>query len=151
MKKAGKIIAAIFASINIVVALIQVVVGLGGQFAQDNPELIQESMEQATANMPEEQAAVQPDIDALEEQLGNLDFSKATSQGIVGAILSVIILVTVLINVSSMPFITPAIASVAALGGAIYCGWFLMPFMVLALIGSVLVLLANLKAAKDTS
>lgn len=160
MKKAGKIIAAIFASICIVVSLITAGVGWAGKFAQDNPDLIQEGLETAAetdASLSEEQKQMQEDamqdIQTSLEMIGDVDFDfgHMTRQGLVGALLSVIVLVTVLINVPNMPFITPAIASVGALGGAIFCGWLIAVFLVPALIGSVLVLVANLTKEEEPS
>lgn len=147
MKKAGKIIAAIFASLSIVVSLIFAGIAFGGKFTQDNPDLIQESLEEAGESLSESDME---EMEAVQELIGDVDFEKMMSQGLVGAILSVVVLVTVLINVSSMPMVTPAIASVAALGGAIYCGIGIAIFMVPALIGSVLVLVANMKESKAT-
>ncbi len=147
MKKAGKIIAAIFASLCIVVSLIVAGVALGGNFVQENPDIIQEGMEEAGDTMSESE---KEGMEAAQELIGDADFEKMMRQGLVGAILSVVVLVTVLINVSSMPMVTPAIASVAALGGAIYCGIGIAIFMVPALIGSVLVLVANMKESKAT-
>ena len=158
MKKAGKIIAAIFASICIVVSLITAGTGWFLGFAQDNPNIIQEGLETAAetdASLSEEQKQMQEDamqdIQAGLEMIEGVDFGQWTLQGLVGALLSVIVLVTVLINVPNMPFITPAIASVAALGGAIFCGWLIAVFLVPALIGSVLVLVANLKKEEEPS
>ena len=139
MRKAGKIIAAIFASICIVASLITVVVAIGAKGAQDDPEAFKKSMREVSANASE----TEPDeaTKIVQDYFLNLNHEKVLSQGIVGAILSIVILVTVLINVPSMPIITPAIASIASLGGAIYCGWVIMMFMVITLIGSGLVLL----------
>lgn len=147
MKKAGKIIAAIFASLCIVVSLIVAGVALGGNLVQENPDIMQEGMEEVGDTMSESE---KESMEAVQQIIGDADFDTMIRQGVVGAILSVIVLVTVLINVSSMPMVTPAVASVAALGGAIYCGIVIAIFMVPALIGSVLVLVANLKESKAT-
>ena len=148
MKKAGKIIAAIFASICIIVSLITAGIAAAGKFAQENPELIQENMEQAGVTVSESDKT---DLEAFENLMKDVDFGKVISQGLVGAFLSVIVLITVLINVSKIPILTPAIASVAALVGAIYCGWLIAFFMVVALIGSVLVLIAKLQESRANS
>lgn len=158
MKKAGKIIAAIFASICIIVSLITAGVGWAGGFAQDNPDLIQEGLQTAAETddgLSEEQKQMQEDamqdIQSSLEMMEDVNFAHWVRQGLVGALLSVVVLVTVLINVPNMPFITPAIASVAALGGAIYCGVVIMVFMVAALIGCILVLVANLKKEEPSA
>lgn len=148
MKKAGKIIAAVFASICIVVSLITAVTGMGGGFIQDNPDLMKEGMEETGATMSDsEKEAMQ----ATGEILMEIDFEKMVPQGIVGVILSVIVLVSVLINVPKMPILTPAIAGVAAIGGGFYCGWLILFFMAVALIGCVLVLIGNLQESKASS
>ena len=154
MKKAGKIIAAIFASICIVVSLITLGVGFTAKAVQEDPDAFKEGMQQLTAgaDVPEsEKEDVDASMEGTTDFLLNMDHKKMSSQGVVGAILSLIILVTVLINVPKMPIVTPAIASVASLGGAIYCGWLIMFFMGVALIGSVLVLIANLKQDESSS
>lgn len=157
MKKAGKIIAAIFASLCIVVSLITAGVGWAGKFAQDNPDMIQDAVSTAAesddslSDSEREMLEGFTDDEGFQEAMATFDFDKMIPQGLVGALLSVIVLVTVLINVPNMPFITPAIASVAALGGAIYCGLLIAVFLVPALIGSVLVLVANLKKEEEPS
>ena len=147
MRKAGKIIAAIFASICIVASLITVGVALFAKIAQEDPEAFKaDTYESMVANVSESD---REDAEAVAQQVIDftldLNHKKVLSQGIVGAILSIIILVTVLINLPNTPIVTPAIASIASLVGAIYCGWLIMIFMAVTLIGSGLVLLANLQ------
>lgn len=148
MRTAGKVIAAIFASICIVASLTTIGFAFVAQAAQEDPAALTAEMEEITADsdVPESsQADVEAGMEAAADFLLGIDAAKMRSQGIVGLILSLVILVTIFINIAKMPIITPAIASVAALGGAVYCGWVIMFFMVLALIGCVLVLIANLK------
>lgn len=149
MKKAGKVVAAIFACICLVLSILVVILAQTTKTAQEDPEAFREKMEQVTTDADvsdgdqEEIASFMETITDFFLEL-DLDYSKAISQGVVGSILSLVILITVLINVPKMPVSTPAIASIAALGGAIFCS-LIMLFMVIALIGSLLVLIANLK------
>ena len=148
MKKAGKIIASIFASICIVVSLITVGVGFAGEMANKDPDALKDAMQQSQTEMTE---AEKEATKAVGDFMMNIDHERMIPQGAVGALLSIVILVTVLINVPKIPIITPAIASVAALGGAIYCGMVIMIFMVVALIGCVLVLVANFQESTTSS
>lgn len=150
MRKAEKIIAAIFASICIVTSFITVIVAFGAKAAQKDPEAFKEDFQQVMdADMSEaDREQAEKLMKSVVDYFLELNHKKVLSQGIVGAILSIVILVTVLINYPSMPIVTPAIASLASLGGAIYCGWVIMMFMVITLIGSGLVLLANLQQPK---
>ncbi len=149
MGKAGKIIASIFAIICLVLSLLVIVLAQVTKAAQEDPEAFKEKMHQVTvdADVPE---GDQEEVTAFMESITDffldldLDYAKAMSQGVVGSILSLVILIAVLISVPKMPISTPAIASIAALGGAIYCS-LIMWLMVIALIGSVLVLVAKLR------
>ncbi|MYD46307.1 MAG: hypothetical protein F4W92_08150 [Gammaproteobacteria bacterium] len=147
MRKTGKIVAAVVASICIVVSLITAVYATMAKVAQGDPETFRARVyERMLTNMPEsnlEQA--EATAKTIVDYTLELNHRKVLSQGIVGAILSIIILVTVLINLPNTPIVPPAIASIASLVGAIYCGWVIMIFMVVTLIGSGLVLIANLQ------
>ena len=149
MSKAGKIIAAIFASICIVASLITVIVAIFAKVVQEDPEKFKAEIQEMVASSPESnRAQTEEGMKKVADYMLNLNHGKVLSQGVVGAILSIVILVTVLINLPSMPIVTPAVASIASLGGAIYCGWVIMVFMVITLIGSGLVLIANLQQDK---
>ena len=152
MRKAGKIIAAIFASICIVASLVTVGVAFVAKVAQEDPEAFKEEAFQSSAPLDNMSAS---DREIAEETMKtvvdfflNLKHGKVLSQGIVGAILSIIILVTVLLNLQNMPIVPPAIACGASLVGAIYCGWLILIFMVITLFASGLVLLANMQDQK---
>lgn len=154
MKKAGKIIASIFASIGIIVSLVVFVVANVAQFAQENPEefldTIGDSLEQTTAELSDdEKEQAQQGLDSFEEWALNVDFKKMKGHGILGVLLSLVVLVTVLINVSSMPVITPAIASLAAAVGVLFGGLAITIVMVPTLIGAALVLVASFGEAKQ--
>ena len=157
MKKSGKIIASIFASLGIIVSIVIFVVAMGGQAAQEAPadevsKAIAEGLQESTSQMSDsERQQVEQVTEVIKGWTENTDFEQMKNQGILGAILSVVILVTVLINVPSMPFITPGIATVAALAGVIFCGIGIMIVMVPALIGSVLVLIPSLKNSSATT
>ena len=150
MRKAGKIIAAIFASICIVASVITVGVALIAKFGQEDPEAFKEEFQQVMdADMSEaEREQAEKFMKSFVDYFLELNHKKVLSQGIVGAILSIIILVTVLMNLPNMPIVTPAIACVASLVGAIYCGWVILIFMVITLVASGLVLLANMQNEK---
>ncbi|MXZ54680.1 MAG: hypothetical protein F4227_06025 [Gammaproteobacteria bacterium] len=152
MKKAGKIIAAIFASICIVVSIVTVGVAFFAKIAQEDPEAFTEEFYKSSSsfdNMSEsEREIAEETMEDILNWILNLDHGKVLSQGIVGAILSIIILVTVLMNLPNMPIVTPAIACGASLVGAIYCGWLILIFMVITLFASGLVLLANMQNEK---
>lgn len=144
MKKAGKIVASIFAALGILVCVITLGISFTLQYVRDNPDSEMAShFDSALSDM--EQDAPDFDTDDVDKFMEDRDFEKTITHSWVGALLFVIILVTVLINVPNMPFLTPAIAVVAAGGGAIFCGVGFMFLFVMALIGSVLVLVANLK------
>ena len=136
------------------VSLVTVIVAFAAKVVQEDPDAFEEGMQQITedADVPEsDQEAVESGMKMAGEFMMNLDHTKMTSQGMVGAILSLVILVIVLIKIPSFPAITPAIASLAAIWGAIYCGTVIMIFMVIALIGCVLVLIPSLKESKTSS
>lgn len=154
MKKAGKIIASIFASIGIIVSLGAFGVALIAQFAQENPEEFSEAVgdgiEQASADLSDaEKEQAQQELDSFEEWFLNVDSQEMQGHGILGVLLSLVVLVTVLINVSSMPVITPAIASLAAVAGVLFCGLAITIVMVPTFIGSALVLVASFGEAKQ--
>lgn len=154
MKKAGKIIASVFASIGIIVSLAAFIVGIVMQAAQENPEefldAMGEGIEQTTADLSDaEKEEVQQGEEFMKEWVLNTDFQEMQGHGILGALLSLVVLVTVLINVSSMPVITPAIASLAAVAGVLFCGLAITIVMVPTLIGSALVLVASFGEAKQ--
>lgn len=156
MKKAGKIIASVFASIGIIVSLVVFVTAIVIQMAQENPEefseAIGEGMEQTTADLSDaEKEQAQQGAEFFEELVLNTDSQEMRGHGILGALLSLIVLVTVLINVSSMPVITPAIASLAAVAGVLFCGLAITIVMVPTLIGCALVLVASFGEAKPVS
>ncbi len=153
MKKAGKIIASVFASIGIIVSLVVFVTAIVMQVAQENPEEISEaigdSMDQATADLSDaEKEQAQQSAEFIEDWMLNTDFQEMQGHGLLGTLLSLIVLVTVLINVSSMPVITPAIASLAAVAGVLFCGLAITIVMVPTLIGCALVLVASFGEAK---
>lgn len=150
MKKAGKIIASIFASIGIIVSLAAFIVSLAAQGAQENPEEFSEAIGGGLEQLSDAQKEqAQQDLDSFEEWFLNVDSQEMRSHGILGALLSLVVLVTVLINVSSMPIITPAIASLAAVAGVLFCGLAITIVMVPTLIGSALVLVASFGEAKQ--
>ncbi|MCY3542406.1 MAG: hypothetical protein F4X56_07715 [Gammaproteobacteria bacterium] len=149
MKKAGKILAAVFAALCLVLSLLVVVLAQVTKSAQADPEAFKKRMEEVTAdaNVPEDdEEEIATFMESITDFFLDLDlnYGKAMSQGVVGSILSLVVLIAILINVPKMPISTPVIASIAALGGAIYCS-LLMWLMVIALIGCVLVLVANLR------
>ena len=149
MRTAGKIIAAIFASICIVASVITFVLAFVAKTAQENPEEFKKEFSRSssaleTMSESEREAAEDAMKGVLDYFLG-LEHAKVRSQGLVGAILSIVILVTVLVNLQNMPIVMPAIACGASVVGAIYCGWVIMIFMVITLFGSGLVLLSNLQ------
>lgn len=154
MKKAGKIIAAIFASICIVVSLVTVGVAFFAKIAQEDPETFKEEFYKSAStstldNMSEsEREIAEETMKTVVDFFLKLKHGKVLSQGIVGAILSIIILVTVLMNLQNMPIVPPTIACGASLVGAIYCGWLILIFMVITLFASGLVLLANMQNEK---
>lgn len=150
MKKAGKIIASIFASIGIIVSLGTFIVSLAAQGAQENPEEFSEIMGGGLEQLSDAQKEqAQQDLDSFEEWFLNVDSQEMRSHGILGVLLSLVVLVTVLINVSSMPVITPAIASLAAVAGVLFCGLAITIVMVPTLIGSALVLVVSFGEAKQ--
>lgn len=156
MKKAGKIIASVFASIGIIASVVIFVTGIVMQAAQENPEelskAIGDSIEQTTADLSDaEKEQAQQGGKFFEEWALNTDFQEWQSHGIRGVILSLVVLVTVLINVSSMPIVTPAIASLASVAGVLFCGLAITIIMVPTLIGSALVLVASFGEAKPVT
>ena len=114
--------------------------------AQEDPEAFSEALHENSSEMTETDVDL---AETVEDFLLNLDHKQMRRQGIFGVILSIIILVSVLINVPKMPIVTPAIASISALVGAIYCGIGILICMVLALIGCILVLVAKLQEQKS--
>jgi len=153
MKKAGKIIASVFASIGIIVSLVVFVTAIAMQVAQENPEEISEaigdSMDQATADLSDaEKEQAQQSAEFIEDWMLNTDFQEMQGHGLLGTLLSLVVLITVLINVRSMPIITPAIACLAAVAGVLFCGLAITIIMVPTLIGSALVLVASFGEAK---
>ena len=141
--------AVIFASLCLVLSLLVIILAQVTKTAQEDPEAFREGMQEVTADADvseSDQEQVETVMESITDFFLNLDldYGKAMSQGVAGSILSLVILISVLINVPKMPIITPAIASVAALVGAIYCS-LIMWLMVIALIGSVLVLVAKLR------
>ena len=152
MRKAGKIIAAIFASICIVVSLGTVGVAFFAKIAQEDPEAFKEEFYKSSPTLEgvseSEREIAEETMEGVLNWFLDLDHGWVLSQGIVGAILSIVILVTVLMNLPNMPIVTPAIACGASLVGAIYCGWLILIFMVITLFASGLVLLANMQKEK---
>lgn len=144
MKKAGKIVASIFASLGILVCLITLVISVVLQYVKDNPDSEMAShFDTALEEM--EQETSEFNTDEVDDIMKDMDFEKTITHSWVGALLFVIILVTVLINVSNIPILTPIIAVVASGAGAIFCGVGFVFLFVMTLVGSVLVLVANLK------
>lgn len=147
MIKAGKIVATIFALACLVLSAFTVVLAFASKSDQDIPESSTEETKHIAGdvNVPEsDQEDIESAMDAVKFLSADVDFNKAISRGVVGCILSLVIVLSVFISVSKWPSLPPAIASVAALGGAIYCTLITWVF-VLALIGTGLILVASLR------
>ncbi|MXZ43579.1 MAG: hypothetical protein F4Z01_01160 [Gammaproteobacteria bacterium] len=147
MRKAGKIVATIFALACLVLSTFTVVLAFASKSDQENPENSAGEMKQVTADdnaTESDQEDIKTPTDAVKFLSEDVDFGKAMSRGSVRSILSLVIVVSVFVNVPKWPFLPPAIASVAAIGGAIYCTLITWIF-VIALIGTVLVMVASLR------
>lgn len=144
MKKAGKIVGSIFASFGILVCLFTLAASAKLQHMKENPDSEAESqIHSSESEMDEVLASLDLDESAVSNQ--EVDFKKTMTHSWVGALLFGIILLGVLLNVPKDSFFTPLVAVVAAGGGAIFCGVGFAFIFVMALIGSVLVSVANLK------
>ncbi|MXZ56278.1 MAG: hypothetical protein F4227_05580 [Gammaproteobacteria bacterium] len=144
MKKAGKIVGSIFASLGILVCLFTLAASAKLQHMKENPDI--EAQSQIHSNESEmDEVLASLDLDESDVSNKELNFKKTMTHSWVGALLFGIILLCVLLNVPKDSFFTPLVAVVAAGGGAIFCGVGFAFLFVMALIGSLLVSVANLK------
>ena len=147
-KKVGKVIASIFTLVYVVVSLITIAVGYSGKKAQEVLDALRKVLHENSSEMTESDMDL---AESVEDLLLNLDHLKIRLQGIVAAILSIVVLVTVLVRVPQMPIIFLAIACVSALAGGIFCGIWILIYMVVARIGCIMVLVAGLQEQESVS
>ncbi len=144
MKEAGKIVGGIFASLGILVCLFTLVASAKLQHMKENPDSDAETQIHSDESEMDDVLA-DLDLDESDVSRQTVDFKKTMKHSWVGALLFGIILLGVLLNVPKDSFSPPLVAVVAAGGGAIYCGVGFAFLFVMALVGSVLVLVPNLK------
>ncbi|MCY3540702.1 MAG: hypothetical protein OXH31_02165 [Gammaproteobacteria bacterium] len=144
MKKAGKIVGSMFASLGILVCLFTLVASAKLQYMKENPDTEAESQIHSSETEMDDVLA-DLDLDKLDESHQEVDYKKTMTHSWVGALLFGVILLGVLLNVPKDSFFTPSIAVVAAGAGAIVCGVGFAFLFGMALIGSGLVAVANLK------
>ncbi|MYD46186.1 MAG: hypothetical protein F4W92_07530 [Gammaproteobacteria bacterium] len=144
MKKEGKIVGSIFASLGVLVCLFTLVASTKLQHMKENPDSEAESQIRSSESEMDDVLA-ELGLDESDASRQEVDFKKTMTHSWVGALLFGIILLGVLLNVPKDSFFTPLIAVVAAGGGAVFCGVGFAFLFVMALIGSLLVMVANLK------
>ena len=144
MKKAGKIVGSIFASLGILVCLFTLVASAKLQHMKENPDSEAENQVH-TSESDMDDVLADLDLDESDVSRQEVDFKRTMTHSWVGALLFGVILLGVSLNVPKDSFFTPLIAVVSAGGGAIFCGVGFAFLFVMALIGSLLVLIANLK------
>ena len=144
MRQAGKIVGSVFASLGILVCLFTLVASVKLQHMAEPLDSESESqMDSSESEMDEILSELGLDENDVSHQ--EVDYKKTMMHSWVGAVLFAIILLGVLLNVPKDSFFTPFVAAVAAGAGAIFCGIGFAFIFVMALFGSLLMLVANLK------
>ena len=143
MRKTGKIIASISSGFCFVVSLgmILYVVYL---------TVLGESLQNASSgNLMEMNDAQQRIVDQLADgTVQDTYFGEFNRHGTIGIVTSAITFIACFITLPKMKYLFPSIAAGSAVVGAILCGWLIMSFMLVALVGVGLILLSHYLESK---
>lgn len=137
MKLTGKIVTSISSGLCILISIFMMVLGVLTVLS------VEYINEQAEGLVSEEELNELHDLahQVEEESI----FEEMRRHGTIGLITSLITFITCFITIPKAKFVFPAIAGSSAIVGAIMCGWFIMIFLLVALLGIALILWSHYK------